>query len=108
MFSQERAFDIRTGSIDSIEYIWTRKSREEAVLVAVCLKYDQAGEVVGTYSAYKESHNLHIDPEQFAEENKWHSDLAYEIGEQIHNTPFGHFDLKTYISIHNTSIRTRA
>jgi hypothetical protein len=108
MFSLNRPMDYRTGDVDSTEFIWTRKTRDHSVMVAVCSKYDASGQLVGTYSAYKEARNLHIDPEEFAEKNKWKGDLSYEIAEQIHQTPFGDFDLKTYISIHNTSIRTRA
>ena len=108
MFSRERPSRHRTGNLEKIEYTWTKSSRDLAVLVAVCLKYDEHQHVVGTYSAYKQAEKLHCDPEQFAKENNWYGDLEYEIAEQIDNNPFGHFDLENYISIHNTSIRTRA
>jgi hypothetical protein len=98
----------RTGNIDDIEYIWTSNSRAHAVLIAMTAKYTESGELIGQYAAFKEERNLHCDPEEFAEENKWYQDLKYEIADQIANPMFGHFDLETYISIHNTSIRTRA
>ena len=108
MFSRVRASKHRSGDLTKIEYTWTRKTKDHAVLVAVCLKCNEAGKTVGTYSAYKEAKNLHCEPDDFAKEMSWYGDLEYEIAEQMDNEPFGHFDLETYISIHNTSIRTRA
>jgi hypothetical protein len=108
MFSRLRASKSRSGDLSKIEYTWTRSTRDHAVLVAVCLKNNDEGKLVGTYSAYKEARNLHCAPADFAKDMNWYNDLEYEIAEQMDNDPFGHFDLETYISIHNTSIRTRA
>lgn len=108
MFSREHPSQPRCGNIEETTYTWTRKTREHAVLVATCPKVDASNKVVGTFAAYKEAFDLSKDPEQFAIENHWYEDLKYEIADQIYNPPFGHFDLETYISIHNTSIRTRA
>lgn len=99
---------MRKGDPDKIQYIWSVKTREHAVLVAITDRLNYKDEVVGVFAARKEARDLHCDPEQFAIENKWYQDLDYEICEQLDNPPFGEFDLETYISIHNTSIRTRA
>lgn len=98
----------RYGNINSIEFKWSIKTKDHAVLIALCPKYNDECKLIGTFSAYKEAYNLHCDPEQFAEENKWYQDLTYEIADQIQDPPFGVFETETYISIHNTSIRTRA
>jgi hypothetical protein len=108
MFSTTPFSDFRTGNPSEIKYTWTRTTRDFAVLVAICPKVNELGKLVGVYSAYKQAENLDRDPEEFAKHNKWYADLEYEICEQINNTPFAHFDLETFISIHNTSIRTRA
>jgi hypothetical protein len=108
MFSRENPSEARCGDLDKIEYEWTRRTREHAVLVATCQKVNQYNQVVGVFAAYKEAFDLTTDPDQFALQNKWREDLKCEIADQIYNPPFGHFDLETYVSIHNTSIRTRA
>lgn len=108
MFSRNTFSNFRTGNLDSIEYTWVAKDTSNSILIAICDKFDDTGKLIGTYSAYKQAGSLHCDPEEFAKDNNWYTDLEYEIAEQIDNNPFGHFDLETYISIHNTSIRTRA
>jgi hypothetical protein len=108
MFSRENPSDPRCGDTSNIKYTWTRKAREHSVLVATCPKINETGKVVGQFAAFKEAHDLHCDPEQFASDNNWANDLRHEIVDQINNPVFGHFDLETYVSIHNTSIRTRA
>jgi len=108
MFSRENPSENRSGDLSQIKYTWTRKTAEHSVMVATCPKINDAGKVVGQFAAYKEAHDLHCDPEQFAADNNWTKDLRYEIADQINNPVFGHFDLETYVSIHNTSIRTRA
>lgn len=108
MFSRTHFSDFRTGDTDKITYTWTRKDRIHAVLVATCLKINDQGKTVGIYSAFKQAEDIACDPEEFAEQNHWYGDLEYEIAEQMDSNEIGHFDLETYISIHNTSIRTRA
>lgn len=108
MFSRENPSEVRCGDLEKIEYTWTRKTKQHSVLVATCPKINQHNQVVGVFAAYKEAFDLQTDPEIFAEQNKWRQDLKYELGDQVYNPPFGHFDLETYVSIHNTSIRTRA
>lgn len=108
MFSRENPSEPRCGDIENTTYTWTRKTKEHAVLIATCPKVNQHNEVVGVFAAYKEAFELPTEPDVFAEQNKWHQDLKCEIADQLYNPPFGHFDLETYISIHNTSIRTRA
>jgi hypothetical protein len=108
MFSREYASEDRAGLESDIKYTWTRKTLEHSVLVATCPKINNDGKVVGQFAAYKEAYDLRCDPDTFASNNNWIKDLQYEIVDQITNPIFGHFDLETYISIHNTSIRTRA
>lgn len=108
MYSREVPSNIRTGDLSEIKYCWTKDTAEHAVLVATCLKKDPTGKTVGVYAAYKEAFDVGTELMKFATENHWYEDLKYEIADQINNPVFGHFDLETYISIHNTSIRTRA
>ncbi len=108
MFSRENPSENRNGLESDIKDTWTRKTQEHAVLVATCPKINNDGNIVGQFAAYKEAYDLHCDPIQFAMDNNWEKDLTYEIVDQINNPIFGHFDLETYVSIHNTSIRTRA
>lgn len=99
---------LRKGDPDKIQYIWKKKTKEHAVLIAMTDRLNYKDEVVGVFAAYKEAYDLHCDPEEFAQQNRWYQDLDYELCDQIDKPPFGEFDLETYISIHNTSIRTRA